>query len=649
MAEQTNQELIEQFKLIIGFEANDDSGENDIDSKITRLLTIHDYNLNNSISTYFDSQFETIESINSINNESETGISTSIEAREIEELIGSDDQENGGEIGELIHRSTSSNTRGEFVNLQSQMFMNSMMPRLPKAPTIPMRWQLDVGLYSSILHDKEQKEKEKEQERSEISSIADSEKSNETYEYKDKTIRSKCKNSSNGSILNTLWFILLIIPKNFLSIILTSIKYLFGVGSWGDNINGNNFSLNKSFNFDENFNPNYSCIKALSEETDNQNIKKFNNLKDSDFNEIHQHCQKEYDWLLVILTNDSQENQNFIQGLFNNKNFQKNFNTENGIYNNLKIYLGNIDNQPESFEIAKTYKIKKLPYVMLIANVSSSPDIMASMSIVYKSNISSNFIESEKEIKTTISKIIKNLIKNIEKFNPQLISAKYDKQEMEFSRLIRQQQDDAYTESLVRDQIKKQEKQDKILKESKIRNLKNLKIWYINKLLNDNFIESITGKEDSTETSPSTSSSSSASLSTSTTASPTKLRVSIKLPNGKRIIENLNSKITILEFYIFIELKIYLTNETKLEEEDLKSLEIEEEYKTRYKNHLEFFKELGFKFNIIQPYPKKIIQCNSSNFIGDLPEFKGANFLIEFNDENEDESEIEEENEELVS
>ena len=74
---------------------------------------------------------------------------------------------------------------------------------------------------------------------------------------------------------------------------------------------------------------------------------------------------------------------------------------------------------------------------MLVGNVSASPDIMPSMSIVYKSNIAKPFI-TEEELPNTTNKILKNIGKLLERFNPQLVSARFDKQEMEISRQIRQ-------------------------------------------------------------------------------------------------------------------------------------------------------------------------------------------------------------------
>ena len=69
---------------------------------------------------------------------------------------------------------------------------------------------------------------------------------------------------------------------------------------------------------------------------------------------------------------------------------------------------------------------------MLVGNVSASPDIMPSMSIVYKSNIAKPFI-TEEELPNTTNKILKNIGKLLERFNPQLVSARFDKQEMEIS------------------------------------------------------------------------------------------------------------------------------------------------------------------------------------------------------------------------
>lgn len=140
MPSSDNQEAFEQFKIIAGLGSDDSSS--DVDDKINRLLTIHDHDLNNAILTYLESGFETVESAQ-VNTQNDTGTSSAIDPREIEGngtgTGGGENDDDDGGIGELIHRSASTRTRGDYVNLQSQMFLNSLTPRLPKAPQISTR------------------------------------------------------------------------------------------------------------------------------------------------------------------------------------------------------------------------------------------------------------------------------------------------------------------------------------------------------------------------------------------------------------------------------------------------------------------------------------------------------------------------------
>ncbi|KAI5958646.1 hypothetical protein KGF57_002491 [Candida theae] len=639
-----NQETLDQFKVIAGLESSDNSS--DVDDKIHRLLTVHDFDLNNAILTYLESGFETVESAN-LNNRSDRGASSAIDPREIEGINGYGGggtgdgiiQDDGG-IGELIHRSASTRTRSEYVNLQSQMFLNSLMPRLPKAPQISTRWQLDVGIHSSLIHEREESEKEK-RKLSEKKELEDqtlieqsSEVASDTSSVSSRTIRNS--NSNSNSILNTLWIILLIIPKNFLSVIISSIKFFFGFGwSSGDDENDNNFKLNKPFDF-EKFHPDYSYLSELKKNEESNEASTFESydIVESGFNELHSHCQNEYDWLLVILTNDAIETTNFVTKLLQNSLFKKSFNKTDGNFKSAKLYFANVDHSPEAWEIGQTYKIKKTPYVMLVANVSPSPDIMASMSIVYKSNLSRQFIMDD-ELNVTVLKIAKYLTKNIDKYNPQLVAARYDKQETDFSRMIRQQQDDAYTQSLLKDKIKKQKRDEELRLKQEAELLVKLRRWFLFNLIKENHIHSLTSKDDS-------------------------LRVAVKLPSGKRLVEQFDKSITILQFFIYIELKLFIeevaselnhANENWVQDKvtldelisELDS-QIPEQHKEKYDDVHGYYSENPFKFEVVQPYPKKVIDCDSELTIEQVPEFKGANFLVEYIvEEEEDEEEKEKE------
>lgn len=636
MSSSDNQEVISQFKIIAGLESDDSSG--DIDNKIHSLLTVHDDNLNNAILTYLESGFDTVDSANA-NIQNDIGSSSAVDTREIENINGhgvDDDYQDDGGIGELIHRSSSTRTRGEYVNLQSQMFLNSLMPRLPKAPQISTRWQLDVGIYSSLIHEREEKRKQELSGEKELEDDTVTEQSRDV-ESDTSSIRLNTTRSNN-SILNTLWLILLIIPRNFILMVINSIKFFFGFGWSSSDGNDNNFKLNKPFDF-ENFHPDYSYLSTLKEEvSDESNPLDLYEIAESGFNELHSHCQKEYEWLLVVLTNDSPETTNFINKLLKNSLFKKSFNQTDGNFKSTKLYFTNVDHSPEAWEIGQTYKIKKTPYIMLVANVSPSPDIMASMSIAYKSNLSKPFITDD-EVTVTVLKVAKYLAKNIDKYNPQLVAARYDKQETDFSRLIRQQQDDAYTQSLLKDKMKKQKRDEELRLKQEAENLIKLRRWFLFNLIKDSHIASLTSPNDA-------------------------LRVAVKLPSGKRFIEQFNKSITILQFFIYIELKLFIeemtlelnhANENWLQDEatideliDELDLDLSQEYKSRFDDVHHYYLENPFKFEVVQPYPKKVIACDSELTIGEVPEFKGANFLVEYIVEEEDDDEDEEEEEDVV-
>ncbi|KAI3405482.2 hypothetical protein KGF56_001500 [Candida oxycetoniae] len=589
-----DQDIFDQFVNVTGIANSDDEAKD----KVRRLLTIHDYNLNNAVSTYFDTGFSSVEAASSSAASSSSSppsppslsshaTSTAVDYREVE----------NDSIEQLTHRSVSRSSTREMVNLQNQMMMTSLIPRLPKAPQISTRWQLDVGIHSSFIRDREK------------SMLAEKEKEKEKEKGKGKEIREV----RNSSILSTLCFILLLIPKNVLSMLITSIKFFFGFGGYDINNNNSNsiFRSSAQFNY-ENFDPDYSYIR------NNNEWEKYA-LHESGFNEVHSVCQAEYDWLLVMLVNDSQECEQFVQCLLGDGAFNRLFNKDHGVYKETKLFIGNPVHSPEAFEIAKTYKVRKLPYVMLIAQVSPSHDIMPSMSIVYKLNISKQFIKEEEELNTTVSKMTKHLSKLCDKFNPQLVSARFDKQEMDLSRMIRQQQDDAYSQSLVQDQLKKRQRENELKAQQEAENLKSIRRWLLLDLFKSGFLQKVGNEEEEN-----------------------KLRVAIKLPDGRRLVESFKKSITTLDFYIFIELKMFVEElkvgdtlpeeeEEEEEEEEKKEDNIPKEMKERFANVHDYYMQCDFNFEILQPYPRKLIEKDAGLTIGEASDFfKGANFLVEY-------------------
>lgn len=565
--------LLEEFKSITGLESDDE--------KIISLLTINDFNLNNSISNYFDSGFDSLET-----NQSTTGA----------EVL---DTDNG--VSQLRHR----NTMHQEHDIQRELFLNMYMPKLPKAPRITNQWQLDIGIYSS-LNDVKGTVVEKDEE----------------------------KNTENAVSrpINTLWFLLLIIPKSLLQVLISVFRLIFGSSNKKISLN----SFPKSFNF-EGFDLSYNFLDELSNKLKDMGTKEDSNEKSDNekslvtsvldnfdivsenFNEIHEQAQRGYTWLLVILVDNNLESNEFLKRLLINNNFNKLFNKKSGTCKECKIFVQNINKSPEAFEVGKTYNAKRLPFIALVSNVSNNPTLLSSMSVVYKSNLAHNFIEDH-ELDNTVRKITKNISKAVDSYNPQIISQRADQQEIEFARLIKQQQDDAYIQSLERDKLKKMQKENELRLQKEAEELNTLRSNTLQKLITDKWTESLQVSEPKT-------------------------KIAIKLPNGKRAIEALSKSITVNQLYLFVELKLYineiLSNDEFNDEDDVLSYFAESTNSNDpYLTPDEFISKFQFKFKLIQPFPTKEIPVSDEQ-IENVPELKrGGNLLVEFEDgeESEDES-----------
>lgn len=206
-------------------------------------------------------------------------------------------------------------------------------------------------------------------------------------------------------------------------------------------------------------------------------------------------------------------------------------------------------------------------------------------------------------------KINRNLNKVFDLYNPQLITSRFDQQEIEFSRLMVQQQNDAYEQSLNQDREKKLIKQQlqQQLEQEKTNQLIKQKFINFN-ILHDDYLSTIKGN----------------------------IKMAIKLPSGTRITESFNELITLQQLYLFIELKMY-QDENKNEQHDENEHHNGNEHHNNENDielisHSQYFKQFPFNFELIQPFPKKIIDCDETQ-INQVKELRsGANLFVEYKD-----------------
>lgn len=431
-------------------------------------------------------------------------------------------------------------------NLHEEFALDSFLPRLLNAPRIANAWQFDLGRHLSRKAALE----------------------NEKAELRGEPRR-----------LPILWLIFLILPKT-VSFIYSLLRSFLGIGS--DSLIKSPRSHFNYDTYDEDFN--------LKSEFDDEVASAYN-LATANFNVVHEASQKEYDFLVVVLVDNSTAK--FAETLLRGEQFSALFNKDTGTYKETKLYFGNIEKSPEAFEVAKTYKARRTPYVMLVGNVSNNPGVMSSMSIIYKSNC---YLGDDDEAALLVSKVTRNLHKCTGDYNPQLVTKRFDKQEIEMSRLIKEKQDEAYLESLHHDKIKKIEKEKKLQAHETSKKLESMKNGYLQHLISSNYFEEQVNGTDAAGC----------------------VRVSIKMPDGKRAIQKFSKAASLAELHLFVQTQLFEATEA------VEAVEM---------SVAEYVDKFAFPFEMFKPFPKETLPATLES----LEEFgrlkSGDNILVEYADD----------------
>ena len=427
-------------------------------------------------------------------------------------------------------------------NLQKDFVMNDLFPKLMKASRIPNRWVGDLRIYRAR---------------------------KEPSEKGDAQAPAPRKPS-------VWWMLLLVFPKT-LTLILTALRYLLGLNSITYEKTPAKFDYSK-----------YLTLYSILHDINDPNTLSRYDVATENFNESHEHCQKDYSFLVAMLMDD--RSADFAHMLLKNLTFKAMFDKFTGEFKECRLFLANVDRSPEALEVAQVYRHRRIPYIFVAANVSRDPAIMSSMSLIYKANCSFGDDEDKQLLVSKLSKAIK---KSCSEFNPQLVSKRYDKQEMESSRLIKEKQDEAYLQSLSQDRIKKQEKELQRQSEALRAELARRKLAYLNYLLQSEYF----AKQ-------------------AAAATPVNsVRVALKLPDGKRIVQEFLKSTTLCELHLFAELQML---ETELDEAPMEI------------DHDDYVKNFSFLFEMFKPLPKCVLPITSQS-IEEFGELKsGDTLLIEY-------------------
>ncbi|TID29945.1 hypothetical protein CANINC_001456 [Pichia inconspicua] len=293
------------------------------------------------------------------------------------------------------------------INLMSTPFSNDiLLPRLPRALPITNKWKFQAGLIS---------------------------KNQPRFQY--------------HGIISPIIFILMIIP-NILIFLGYGLNKLFG------NFAPNLFRI-LGLREDEDDLP-VAPLYTSSEEIENYNVGKLVLTADEkpslpvwkgEFNAAFEEAKINYKWLCVILFNSESSSAEKLLDFVKSENFRS-FVEKNDII----LYLGDVS-YPEPLEVGKLYQAFGLPYLALISNISvdglSAPEFAIACKYLH-------FTRHDTD------RIIKRLNHIVSKYEPQLVSQRFDKQERDLAKLIREEQDNAYQESLLKDMERENQKQRKL-------------------------------------------------------------------------------------------------------------------------------------------------------------------------------------------
>ncbi len=312
-------------------------------------------------------------------------------------------------------------------------------------------------------------------------------------------------------------------------------------------------------------------------------IQKFNELTEDNvkvdfypggYNDALRLAKNNLTWLLVILQDGSNpHSQELVQSCVNNDEFATFLNEHD-----ITLWGGDVDDTDEAYQVASGLRSARYPFISLIAHISSSSSLHPKMSVVVRIQLQSN--------RATTARLIAKLESKIEKYEPQLITQRIDKQEQEFSRQIREQQDSAYEVSLALDrereqkkredeekrQLEEDERHQEELEEQRQQQLREQYLrWKTHLIFSDNY-----GKFTSEK----------------------RAKISIKFGDGERVLREFDPEDTLEDVFIFIECYRF-----KREHQDDDSDDEEEDEEEDIVEPVGY--EHNFTFDLISPFPRQ--------------------------------------------
>ncbi|AMD21642.1 HFL214Wp [Eremothecium sinecaudum] len=176
----------------------------------------------------------------------------------------------------------------------------------------------------------------------------------------------------------------------------------------------------------------------------------------SSYNAALKDCESKFKFLLIIILGDltgettDLNSQRFVKNILAERSTLEFLNEKK---DELTIYLGTVYDK-ESWSVGKHMGVKYTPECYLVANVLNSNSSASSSSLTSTPKMS---VVGDIRIQS-LKRFQRSLKFHMDKYTPELVVSRTEREELELERKIKQLQDEAYEESLRQDQIKEEKR-----------------------------------------------------------------------------------------------------------------------------------------------------------------------------------------------
>ncbi|KAK9767901.1 UBX domain-containing protein 10 [Basidiobolus ranarum] len=302
------------------------------------------------------------------------------------------------------------------------------------------------------------------------------------------------------------------------------------------------------------------------------------------YSEALSRAKRDVKYLLVILLSEGPEN---------NRTFCQNTLSSERLINFLReqevIVWGGDTRGPDGYQVSTALQARTYPFVGLIG-LQSAPNGVPKMTLIEK-------IQGQ----TTPDVIIQRLTIQFQRTSTELQRAKSEHQERQESRSIREQQDEAYRQSLLADQEKERkarEERERVEKErSEVERIEKARAKLeADRLKYRQYLITVLPNEPSTE-------------------EPNTARLSFKMPSGERVVRRFRGDEKVEDVYAFV---------------DTYSLSADRDFEAVSQNPVPDYVH-EYTFHLVSPFPRTVVELSSKDLkIRDVPAlWPSANLLIE--------------------